>query len=238
MNNGLTGFWAVHSENDREGPGLESDVRWAIEVAGASGAVRVLDAACGPGPDTVVLADALPQAQIEAVDTKTHFVAEAQARVAQYQDRVEARVADMASVSGPYDLIWCAGALYFLGIADCLSGWRDALNDGGHVAFSHPCLTDAETGGGAAFWAGEGEIGNLASTRSEIEAAGYEVVDYRWIIGAGWARYYDGLEARIAQVDTTNADTSKAVHKTEREIALWRAAPDEVAYVLWVVRLK
>ena len=40
---------------------------------------------------------------------------------------------------GPFDLIWCAGAVYFEGITECLQAWAPALKPGGAVAFSEVC---------------------------------------------------------------------------------------------------
>ncbi|MEZ5714444.1 MAG: squalene/phytoene synthase family protein [Paracoccaceae bacterium] len=46
----------------------------------------------------------------------------------------------MMQATGPFDLIWCAGAIYFIGVTEALAGWRDALAPGGVVAFSQACL--------------------------------------------------------------------------------------------------
>jgi hypothetical protein len=61
-------FFTVHRDLPREGPGEPADVLWALKTAGVPGAVTVLDAACGPGADTVTLADALPDATITGMD--------------------------------------------------------------------------------------------------------------------------------------------------------------------------
>ena len=76
----LSPFFQLHSDLPREGPGSADDVRWALSVTGP--AARVCDVACGPGADTVVLAEALPDARIDAMDAQAHFVAEAQRGVA------------------------------------------------------------------------------------------------------------------------------------------------------------
>ncbi len=61
----------------------------------------------------------------------------------------------MGVLTGPFDLIWSAGALYFLGVTDGLTGWRAALAPGGAVAFSEPCFfTDTPSDAARAFWDG------------------------------------------------------------------------------------
>ena len=90
----------------------------------------------------------------------------------------------MEHLSGPYDLIWSAGAGYFLGVSRALSAWRGALADGGAVAFSHPCLfTDAPSEAAVAFWEAEpGGIATETTSRAEIAAVGWQVHSVRGFI--------------------------------------------------------
>ncbi len=232
------GFFDIHRGLDREGPGLPKDVAWAVALAGLSGQVRVCDAGCGPGADLVTLADTLPEARIDGIDGVEHFVEEAQDRVARFGDRVRVRVGDMAAISGPYDLIWCAGALYFLGVTEGLKTWRKALAPGGAVAFSEPCLDADASDAARAFWQGEGTVGDLASIRARVAAAGYEILGERMITGAAWQAYYAPMEARIAVLKAAGRgqELTEAIAQAEAEIANWRAAPEEIAYVLMLVR--
>ena len=67
--------------------------------------------------------------------------------------RVTAYKGDMAKLKGPFDFIWCAGAVYFLGIRKALRAWRPALTRGGAVAFSQPALLVADPSEAArVFW--------------------------------------------------------------------------------------
>ena len=233
------GFFEVHRGLHREGPGLPEDVIWALETAGLSGALRVCDAGCGPGADTVTLAQALPEARIDAVDGVASFVAEARARVAGFGARVAVFEGDMAGLRGPYDLIWCAGALYFLGIEAGLQGWREALAPGGWVAFSEPCfLSTSPSEAARAFWEGEGAVGDIASIRARVAAAGYEVCGERMITGAGWAAYYAPMRERIGALRAAGRgeELAEVIAQSEAEMARWQAAPDEIAYALMLVR--
>src|SRR5690606_40444559 len=67
------------------------------------------------------------------LDRVSHFVAGARVRTAAYGSRVTVREGDMAEVTGPYDFIWCAGGIYFLGVTEGLRIWRRALAPGGRV---------------------------------------------------------------------------------------------------------
>ena len=221
----------------RQGPGTQEDVRWVLDRIGLTGAVDVFDAGCGPGDDTVALAEALPEANIRAVDTAEPFVRQAQDRLKPYGDRAKAEVGSMAEPGGPYDLIWCAGALYFLGVAEGLRLWRDALRPGGHVAFSEPVALAPFSPAAAAFWEEYPGITDLAGIEERATAGGYRVLDHRMIVGAPWARYYDPMQARNDHLRATATDPLllAAVAENQTEIDRWRAARDEIAYALLIV---
>lgn len=232
-------FLEVHRGLPREGPGCPADVLWALEQAGLAGAIDVLDAGCGPGADLEGLARALPQARLTGIEAQPGFVAEARARCARFGDRVQVVEGDMAAPDGTYDLIWCAGALYFLGITEGLTGWRAALRPGGWVAFSEPVLLAGDRPEVVAeFWAEYPAITDLDGIAARVTAAGYRVHAHRILTGAPWAAYYGPLAARIADLreQAPNAALRAVLDATAREIALWQAAPDRIAYALMLVR--
>lgn len=231
-------FFTIHRDLPREGPGEADDVRWAISHLGLSGAVDVFDAACGPGADLVTLAEELPQARIKAVDKTAHFVSAAAARGTAFGPRVHVAEADMAAPEGQFDLIWCAGALYFLGVTEGLRGWRAALSPGGAVAFSEPVLLETPAGADVmAFWEEYPQIGDMATLTRQVEAAGYSVAAHRMIVGDPWEAYYTPMQARIDMLrgQTPDAALTTALDENQREIDLWRAARDRVAYALLIV---
>lgn len=232
-------FFTIHSNLPREGPGSPEDVIWAIENSGLSGEVDVLDAGCGPGADLVTLARILPGARLTGIEAHAGFVTAARARVARFAPRVVVREGDMARPGGPYDFIWCAGALYFLGVTEGLRLWRAALRAGGWVAFSEPVLPDgARPEAVDAFWAEYPQITPIEGIRDRVRAAGYLVENERLIVGAPWAAYYEPLKARIAALRASDASPAllAALEDAAREIALWEAARDHIAYALLLVR--
>ncbi len=229
-------FFTLYQGLDREGPGEAADVRWALDRLGLRGGIRVCDAGAGSGADTFTLAQCLPGAWIDAVEKAPSFVAQAKRRCAGFGARVTVRQGDMARLEGRYDLIWCAGAMYFLGIGAGLSGWRDALVPGGYVAFSQPVFLDDPPGAAARdFWvaAEYPDITGLDGIRARVEDAGFRVLDHRMIVGAGWARYYKSLRARIDRLrPTAGPDLLAVLDEVEMEIGQWRNGADQIAYAL------
>jgi SAM-dependent methyltransferase len=229
-------FLTVYSDLAREGPGMPADVAWALYVAGTPTAGRIMDAGCGSGADTVTLAKERPAAQIEAVEQIGQYVAAAQKRCAPFGARVQVRQGDMAQIAGPYDLIWCAGALYFLGVTEGLRQWRDALALGGAVAFSEACLLPNPSANALAFWSQYPQVTNAEGIRARVAAAGYRSLGERMVIGAPWEAYYTSMSARIAALrPTAQGSLRVALDEAEAEITRWKAAPSEIAYLLMVV---
>jgi protein-L-isoaspartate O-methyltransferase len=229
-------FLTVYSDLAREGPGVPADVAWAIYVAGTPVDARIMDAGAGSGADTVTLAKERPAAQIESVEWIGQYVDAARNRLAPFGDRVQVRQGDMAQITGPYDLIWCAGALYFLGVTEGLRAWRGALAEGGRIAFSEACLLPNPSANALAFWQAYPQITNAEGIRARVAEAGYRVIGERMVIGAPWAAYYDSMSARIAKLrPEATGDLLVALDAAQLEIDRWRASPSEIAYLLMVV---
>ncbi|WP_417741462.1 class I SAM-dependent methyltransferase [Salipiger sp.] len=230
-------FLTLYSRLDRQGPGTPEDVLWALGRLGLSGELRVCDAGCGTGADTVTLARALPEAQVAGVDAVPAFIEAGQARLADLPN-ASLQVGDMAELEGPYDLIWSAGAIYFLGVTEGLQAWRGALAPGGVVAFSQGVfLGDDEPQAVRDFWIAEPALPDREGLRAQVAEAGFEVLDTRLLIGAPWQAYYEGLTREIAALrdDATPAMTA-VLDACAQEVALWQQAPERIAYELVLAR--
>lgn len=229
-------FLTLHAEIPRQGPGLPDDVHWALDGLNVGREARILDAGCGPGADLETLAVARPMARIEGIEQIPHLAGEARERLAHFTN-VEVVTGDMGALSGFYDFIWCAGAIYFLGVTEGLRRWRRSLALGGAVAFSEPVLEADAPQAAKAFWAEYPQITDCEGLTARVEAAGFEVVDHRPLSTAAWAAYYMPLAARVARLRAgADAELEPALAEAEREIVLWRAAPDHVRYELMLVR--
>lgn len=232
-------FFAVHRGLDREGPGETADVLWALSVAGTPPAAHILDAACGPGADTVALAEARPEARVHAIEITPHFVEEARKRTAGFGPRVRVEEGDYMRLADTYDLIWCAGAVYFHGVAKVLAAWSPHIANGGAVAFSEPAwMIEPPSEAARAFWEGEYEVKTRAAIEAEIHAAGWGILGQRWVVDAPWAAYYGSMSARLDRLEETEQapGVTAAIAEARAEIARWRAAREEIAYSLFVVR--
>lgn len=234
MNNA---FFELYGALDREGPGDRESLDWALSVARPAPNAVVLDAGCGSGADVPGLLAHVPRGRVVAIDLHPPFID--RVRAAHDGDpRVRAEVADMANPpGGPFDLIWSAGAIYFLGVTKGLQAWRHHLSPGGRVAFSEVAwIVDAPSGSARAFWGTEyPDITDRAGVSRQVEAAGFRVLSDQWLPAQAWEAYYGRLEARAHGLRPgADAELIKVLDMTEREIAIWRTHGGEFGYLLVV----
>ncbi|MEM9755153.1 MAG: class I SAM-dependent methyltransferase [Pseudomonadota bacterium] len=240
-------FFRLHADLPREGPGEADDVAWAAGIAGLRPDAAVCDAACGPGADLPAWRAAVPGGSITAFDLHPPFVDAAAARMAG-DPRIRVlrgrllrdpndTLPDPRDL-GRFDLIWCAGAVYLLGIEACLAAWRDALAPGGVIAFSDAVwLTDAPDPDVRRNWAEYPGMTDAAGVAARITAAGYETLATRPVSDAAWEAYYTPIDARIAALRPGADDALLTVlDEAAREAALWRAHRGQFGYLLSVVR--
>lgn len=228
----------IHSGLPREGPGDRESLDWALGQAGVARSARVLDAGCGPGADIAGLLAHAPDGHVVAMEAHAPYAARVRAAFA-IDRRVSVLDGDMARPPGRFDLIWSAGAVYFLGVTAALAGWRDHLAPGGAVVFSELswCVADPAPAA-VAFWAeGYPAITDAAGIAAQVQAAGYRVIAQRWLPRAAWAAYYDPLSARLAMLRAgADADMTAALDAEQAEIDLWRAHGGDYGYLQVVAR--
>ncbi len=230
-------FFTLHRDLPREGPGCRADLDWACQLAGFAPNARILEAGCGPGADIEGLLAHAPNGSILAVDKQAHFV-DAVLKQHGGDPRVSTHVGDMAKLAGPFDFIWSAGALYFLGIEAGLDIMVQKLAQGGVIAFSHLVFTVAtpEQVLLDAF-ADEPDVMGHMALQNLIEGAGFRIEGQRLLPSASWDAYYDPMRKRIASLrGQDNATLASVLDAHETEIRIRDDFGAQFGYVLSVVR--
>ena len=240
-------FWELHSGLPRQGPGNAESTRRALGLVPDVGPeTRVLDIGCGPGAQTLVLAESSP-CRIVAVDNHPPFI-DALNRKAQeldLADRVEARVADMRRLDfadGSFDLIWCEGAIYIMGVEAALRDWRRLLRPNGHVALTEMCWQKPDPPAAcAAFWNREyPAIRDTSALREAIEACGYETVGHFPLpASAWWDDYYRPLQDNLTAFRQRHHGApvaQKLADQCQEEIDIWHSYSEFYGYEFFVVR--
>jgi SAM-dependent methyltransferase len=240
-------FFDVHSGLPREGPGNRASTARALEMAGPlPPEPTVLDIACGPGMQTLDLAELLPAARITALDNHAPFVEEAARRAAArgLGDRVTAVLGDMRSLAfspASFDLVWCEGAAYIMGVAKALGAWRPLLKPGGKLALSDAVWLRANPPEELRrCWAQDyPEMGDVAACRRLVRDCGYDLLgDFVLPEAAWWDDYYAPKEERVARLAAKYRGDPVAeavLGECREEIELYRRYADYYGYVFLVM---
>lgn len=242
----------------RQGPGsaaqtravLADALRLAPGLAPTRIPTRIIDAGCGTGASTRVLAEALmgvsPEVSIVAVDLLEPLLARVRAWVEEggWTERIEARCASMLELEEPpasVDLIWSEGAIYAVGVVAALTAWAPLLRPGARVVFSEACWwlpVEQRPAALVEWWAREyPDLGDEAEVLTRIEEAGFRCVTTRRLEPeAWWTDYYDPLARRCEQLQAdASPSLAAAIELLEREIACARANQGVYGYTFFIV---
>jgi SAM-dependent methyltransferase len=240
-------FFALHHGLPREAPGSRESTARALALALPLPATpRVLDIGCGPGMQTMDLAELLPGASIVAVDLHPAFVAETRRRAEErgVAQRVEARAANMTALpfdDASFDLVWCEGAVYVMGLPAALAAWRRLLRPGGRLALTEAVwLTDDPPQAVRQWWhAGYPAMTDVPGCRAIIEQAGYELRgDFVLPASAWWDEYYRPLQARMEALAAAQGDdpvVARVLDEHREEIAMYERHGDCYGYAFFVM---
>jgi len=166
-------------------------------------------------------------------------------RALKMSDRVRAEAGDMAAPPvdlHSQDLIWCEGAIYFLGVQAALEKWRPLLVPGGSVAFTEPIwLTPSPPDEIVAWWTAEyPAITDERGIRAAIDAASFDTVGFFPLPAESWwTDYYEPMEGRIASLREAHPDdplASEIAAGAEQEIKMFRRFSDHYSYGFFVVQ--
>lgn len=238
-------FFALHGGLPREGPGDRASTERALRmVPRLPAAPEVLDIGCGPGGQTVDLAELLPDARIAALDNHAPFLRELdrRARARGVAARIRTVEGDMALLPfgpGSFDLIWCEGAAYIIGLETALATWKPLLREGGAIALTEPVwLTGCPPERVAAFWWAYPAMRDREAVRAAARGQGYRIAgDFVLDEAAWWTNYYTPIEARLADMERAPADPAAAIvlEEAREEIECYRRHPDCYSYLFIVL---
>jgi SAM-dependent methyltransferase len=238
-------FLHLHDGLPRQAPGSEGTTRRLLEIASAPATAEVLDIGCGPGRATLVIAQALPQARMTAVDLHQPYLDEliAAARQPGVESRVRAVCAPMQSLpfrDAEFDLVWSEGSIYIIGFGAGLAAWRRLLRPGGTLVVTEATwFTDANVSSPARrFWeSAYPAMTNEATNAQVARDAGYDVVAmYRLPQSDWWDEYYDVMDERLDAMAAGNLATVTQIAAQREEIDLYRDHGDEYGYMGFVLR--
>jgi SAM-dependent methyltransferase len=239
----------LHRDGWRQGPGSDDETLRALELTRLDriAKLNVADIGCGTGAATLVLAGALPNARIAAVDLFPEFldILEQRAVAAGCFGRIETLAESMDSLpftEESLDLIWSEGAIYNMGFRKGVEAWRPFLKPGGLLAVSEiTWLRPNPPQEIFEHWNSEyPEIATVTEKIAALESAGYDLVGYFVLPPNCWIDNYHGpTELRIPGFLARHADKPDAFQVVEMERSearLYHRYQDWFSYGLYVVR--
>ena len=204
----------------------------------------VVDAGCGAGRQTFVLANEL-KTPIDAVDSYQPFLDRLKVRsqekgVAQLVRTHRMDMKDIPVVFSTIDLLWAEGAAYNIGFANALATWAKTIKPNGFAVVSELCwLRDKIPEAVREFFrSGYPEMQSVPQNISAAETAGYKIFDIHTLPKEAWIKdYYDVLEPRAKSlVNHSDVAVRDFAIETLKEIDTFKISEDSYGYVFYVLQ--
>ena len=227
------------------GPGSDADTLAVLQRLPSREFTTVVDAGCGTGRSTLVLARQLATT-IHAVDSHAPFLEQLSEAAASdgVADLVEAHSMDMLQIPERFpqiDLLWCEGSAYNVGFANALATWAPAIVPGGFAVVSeltwlreHAIPERPRRFFQAAYPAMQTDSQN----RSCCEQAGFAVLGTHTLPESAWREdYYDVLKLRAEKLAThSDAAVREFADGMLEEIAVFAESDDSYGYVFYILQ--
>lgn len=239
----------LHRDGTRQGPGSDEETLRALELTRLDRAagLQVADIGCGTGASTLVLASALPNSRIIAVDLFPEFldILTERARAAGCSEQIETLAESMDSLpfaAESLDLIWSEGAIYNMGFSAGIETWRPFLRPDGVLAVSEiTWLRPNPPEEIRQHWNSEyPEIATASEKIAVIERAGYDLMGYLVLPSSNWIdSYYAPTEERIPAFSERHAgrpEAAEVVEMERKEADLYKRYHDWFSYGFYVAR--
>lgn len=238
-------FFKIYEGLDREGPGSFAMTKRAYEMCGAPDAPSILELGCGSGGVTRELVK-LSNGPIMSSDVHQPFLDRAVERMqtAGASDRVTVEKRDMSDLDyepESFDIIWCEGAAYIMGVDKAFQYWKQFLKPGGHLVISDAVwLTDNPPQEVKEFWAEGYPVMRTAEANiAAAESFGYTSLGHFIIDDQCWGDFYTDVERRLDEVEETykdNPDGQAIIALARKENDLYYKHPNMYGYAMHVFR--
>jgi cyclopropane fatty-acyl-phospholipid synthase-like methyltransferase len=229
---------------EKLGPGTNAATLHVLRSLPRDSFHLIVDAGCGSGRQTLVLAQALGS-PIHALDLHAPFLNDLmqRAREAGIAHLVHPHCMDMKDIPSTFrdiDLLWSEGAAYSIGFGHALVTWAAAMAPGGVVVASElSWLRDAIPERARRFFAAAyPAMQSVAQNVALARQAGYEVLDTHTLPREAWTEgYYELLAPRAqALLDHEEAAVRDMARETQEEIAVFESSADSYGYVFYVLQ--
>ena len=234
----------LFADMDKLSPGDDSLSLYVLQSLPQHYFEVVVDAGCGAGRQTMVLAGDLGT-PIQAIDSYQPFLNRLDQRAKEkglaHLVRVHCMdMKDIPSVFPTIDLLWAEGAAYNIGFANALTTWAKAIKPDGFAVVSELCwlhdqIPDAV---GEFFRFGYPDMQSVPQNIATAEGAGYKIFNTYTLPKKAWTEdYYDILGQRAKSLlNHSIAAVRDFAVETVREIEIFKISEDSYGYVFYVLQ--
>src|SRR5437867_11919395 len=234
----------LFADMDKLSPGDDSLSLYVLRSLPQHRFEVVVDAGCGAGRQTMVLASEL-RTPIHAVDSYEPFLNRLERRAKEkalaHLVRIHCmNMKDIQSVIPTLDLLWSEGAAYNIGFANALRTWANAIKPDGFAVLTELCLLREQIPNAVRefFRCGYPDMQSVPQNIAIAEEAGYKIFNTYTLPREAWVKdYYDVLEPRAKSlVNHSNADVRDFAVETLKEIETFKISEDSYGYVFYVLQ--
>jgi SAM-dependent methyltransferase len=234
----------LFADMDKLSPGNDSLSLYVLRSLPEHRFDVVIDAGCGAGRQTFVLADEL-NTLIHAVDSYQPFLdrlseSAKQKGIAHLVDTHCMDMKNIPSVFPKIDLLWAEGAAYNIGFANALATWAKAITPKGLAVVSELCwLRDKIPDAVREFFrSGYPEMQSVQQNIATAEETGYKLFNTCTLPKEAWVKdYYDILEPRARSlVNHSDVAVRDFAVETLKEIETFKIAEESYGYVFYVLQ--
>ena len=238
-------FFEVFEDLPRQGPGCRAATLRALSrLKDLPEKPAVLDIGCGCGMQTQILAQEL-RTKILAIDNHRPMLDHLDRATEWSGLEIETRelsMIDMPFDEQSFDLLWCEGSIFIIGLERGLKDFRAYLKPGGYLAFTEMCwFTDQPAAEAQAFFDKVyPDIRPVDAVRTMAVAAGYRLIeDFNLPDSAWWDDYYTPMLERVKALKVKNAGIAEAeavYAQCEAEAEIFRRYSEHYGYTFFVLQ--
>ncbi len=229
---------------DKLSPGDASLTRYVLRSLPQHSFEVVVDAGCGAGSQTMILASELGT-PIQAIDCHQPFLNRLKQRAEEKDlvDLVQMHCMDMKDIPSVFpviDLLWAEGAAYNIGFANALTIWAKAIKPNGFAVVSELSWLRKQIPDAVSefFRFSYPEMQSVTQNLAIAEDAGYKIFNTYTLPEAAWVKdYYDILEPRAKSlVNHSDVSVRDFAVETLKEIETFKIAENSYGYIFFVLQ--
>jgi SAM-dependent methyltransferase len=234
----------LFADMDKLSPGDDSLTLYVLRSLPQHQFEIVVDAGCGAGRQTIVLASELGT-PIQTVDSYQPFLnrLERLAKEKGVAHLVRAHCMDMKDIPSVFpaiDLLWAEGAAYNIGFTNALITWAKAIKPNGFAVVSELCWLREQVPNLVRefFRSGYPNMQSVPQNIAAAEEAGYKIFNTYTLPQEGWVQdYYDVLEPRAKSlINHSDVAVRDFAVETLKEIETFKVSEESYGYVFYVLQ--